>query len=182
VIDAPLGVRQGGTQLRAYDARWAEEFEREAARLAELLSSFMPEIEHVGSTAVPGLAAKPLLDIALGFRDRADLESARATLGAAGYEDRGDLGPTGGVVLAKGPHSCRTHLLHLVESSDVQWKRWTSFRDALRRDPNLQAAYSALKADLASRFPLDRATYTEGKRRFIDRSLRDAPLPDANSN
>ena len=180
--DAPLGVPYGTTQLRAYDARWAEEFDTEAARLAQLLSSLVPNIEHIGSTAVPGLAAKPLLDIALGFRDRADLESARATLRAAGYEDRGDLGPAGGVVLAKGPHRCRTHLLHLAETSDPQWLRWMSFRDALRRDPSLRAAYAALKADLASRFSQDRATYTAGKRRFIEKSLGDAPLPDAVSD
>ena len=173
---------RGATRLRTYDARWAEEFEREAARLERLLSSLEPRIEHIGSTAVPGLSAKPLLDMALGFRDRTDLESARRTLQDAGYEDRGDLGPAGGVVLAKGPHTCRTHLLHLVETSDGQLLRWTTFRDALRSDPRLRAEYGALKADLASRFPQDRARYTAGKRRFIERCLDDAPMPEAASD
>lgn len=142
------------------------------------MASLSPRIEHIGSTAVPGLPAKPLLDIALAFRDRAALEAARGVLQAAGYEDRGDLGVAGGVVLAKGPHASRTHLLHLVEASDGQWERWTAFRDALRGDPGLRAAYAALKADLAARCPEDRVSYAAGKRRFIER-VASAPRPQA---
>lgn len=174
-----LGVRRGVTRNRAYDPRWADEFEHEATRLADLLASLSPRIAHIGSTAVPGLPAKPLLDIALAFQDRATLETARRTLQAAGYEDRGDLNAAGGVVLAKGPHRSRTHLLHLVEASDGQWERWLAFRDALRGDPVLRAAYAALKADLAKRFPDDRASYAAGKRRFIDEAVASAPRPQA---
>jgi GrpB-like predicted nucleotidyltransferase (UPF0157 family) len=177
VTDQSLGVRRGVTRNRAYDPGWADEFEREAARLAGLLESFSPTIEHIGSTAVPGLPAKPLLDIALAFQGRATLESARRTLRAAGYEDRGDVGAAGGVVLAKGPHSSRTHLLHLVEASDGQWERWLAFRDALRADPGLRAAYAALKAALARQFPEDRASYGAGKRQFIDEAV--ASMPDS---
>jgi GrpB-like predicted nucleotidyltransferase (UPF0157 family) len=168
VSDESLGLRRGVTRNHAYDPRWADEFELEASRLAGLLASLEPRIEHIGSTAVPGLPAKPLLDIALAFRDRAALETARRVLRAAGYEDRGDLGAAGGVVLAKGSHSRRTHLLHLVEASDGQWLRWMTFRDALQSDPDLRAAYAALKADLARRFPEDRVSYAAGKRQFIE--------------
>jgi GrpB-like predicted nucleotidyltransferase (UPF0157 family) len=174
-------VPRGTTLLTAYDVRWAEEYEREVSRLERLLSPLDPRVEHIGSTAVPGLLAKPLLDIALRFRNRADLESARATLQGVGYEDRGDSGPAGGVVLAKGPRQRRTHLLHLVETSDGQWIRWTTFRDALRRDPALRAAYAALKADLAKQFPQDRASYTAEKSRFIEKHF-DARPPEVASN
>jgi GrpB-like predicted nucleotidyltransferase (UPF0157 family) len=174
-----LGVRRGVTRNRAYDPGWADEFEREAARLTDLLASLSPRIEHIGSTAVPGLPAKPLLDIALAFEDLAALKTARRALQAAGYEDRGDLGAAGGVVLAKGPHSSRTHLLHLVEASDGQWERWMTFRDALRADPDLRETYAALKADLARQFPEDRASYAAGKRQFIDETVASMLPPEA---
>lgn len=73
--------------------------------------------------------------------------------------------------MAKGPQSQRTHLLHLVELADPQWDRWLAFRDALRRDAALRQAYAALKLDLAARFSLDRASYADGKRAFIDETI-----------
>ncbi|MDQ2965554.1 MAG: GrpB family protein [Chloroflexota bacterium] len=141
-----LGLRQGAVVVREYDTRWPREYERERAILTELLEGVVDRIEHVGSTAVPGLAAKPLIDIALGFADRALLDEGRACLLTAGYNDRGDLGEQGGVVVTKGPESDRTHILHLVIVQSDQWRRFVAFREALRT--TLCEKYARLKRAL----------------------------------
>jgi GrpB-like predicted nucleotidyltransferase (UPF0157 family) len=153
--------------VRDYDPRWRDEYSREATALRDLLGQDAVQIEHVGSTAVPGLAAKPLIDIAVIFSDRTHLETARERLAATGYDDRGDVANDGGVIVAKGPPSGRTHTLHLVEVSDPQWRRWLTFRDRLRGDDDRRNEYAALKKELAARYPLDRPSYVAGKRDFI---------------
>jgi GrpB-like predicted nucleotidyltransferase (UPF0157 family) len=92
---------------------------------------------------------------------------ARERLAAAGYDDRGDLANSGGVIVAKGPPAGRTHILHLVERSDPQWHRWLVFRNELKRDDRRRNEYGALKKELAARYPLDRPSYVAGKRNFI---------------
>ena len=166
----PLGLQRGRAAVRAYDPRWPREFEREATALRALLGAQVG-IEHVGSTAVPGLAAKPLIDIAIGFADRAALDRGRDALRRAGYDDRGDFGDAGGVILAKGPESNRTHLLHLLESGSRQWHRYQAFRDALRADAGLREEYARLKERLAPTYWDDRQAYLEGKRPFIERTV-----------
>lgn len=132
-----LGVSSEVTLVHAYDARWPDEFEREQRKLRGHLESLMTQIEHFGSTAVPRLVAKPLLDVAVGFADRGALGEARRRLEAAGYEDRGDRGDQGGIVMAKGPRSERTHILHLVRLTDPQWTRMAGIprRAAIRSHP-----------------------------------------------
>lgn len=163
-----LGLRVGGVVVREYDSRWPAEFNRERFALADVLGGVVERIEHVGSTAVAGLAAKPLIDIALGFSDDALLDEGRARLLAAGYEDRGDLGEKGGVVVTRGTPAERTHILHLVLVQSDQWRRFLTFRDALRADPEVRDEYATLKRDLARQFPKDREAYTGGKAPFVD--------------
>ncbi len=163
-----IGLRRGGVVLRDYDPRWAHEYALEAAELLERLGGDVL-IEHVGSTAVRGLCAKPLIDIAVAFRDRAALSDGRERLIRAGYDYRDDFGARGGVIVAKGPEDNRTHLLHLVERGDPQWDRYLRFRDALRGDLALRDQYAALKRKLAARYWSDRQAYLEGKRPFIER-------------
>lgn len=163
-----IGLRRGTVAVRAYDQRWPIEFAKEAAHLAELLGPSI-RIEHVGSTAVPNLAAKPLIDIAVGFEERQALDEARHRLREAGYDDRGDFGARGGVIVAKGPEDDRTHLLHLVEVGDPQWQRYLDFRDALRGDDALRDEYAALKLKLARTYWLDRDAYLSGKQPLIER-------------
>lgn len=153
--------------MREYDPRWATEFEHEAGVLSRLLGPLVTAIEHVGSTSVPGLAAKPIIDIALAFESRQQLDEARRALRSAGYHDVGDFGERGGVIIAKGPRSRRTHALHLVDARSDQWRGYLAFRDRLRRDTALRERYATLKRELAARFPFDRASYLAGKVEFI---------------
>ena len=158
------------TRVEPYDARWPEEFVREAARLRRILGSLPSEIEHVGSTAVPDLASKPILDVALGFESETTLAAARQLLSASGYEDRGDQGEGGGVVFTEGSEAARTHHLHLV-MRDHQWSRYLTFRNVLRADAALREEYAALKAVLAARYAHDRSAYQHAKAPFIEATL-----------
>jgi GrpB-like predicted nucleotidyltransferase (UPF0157 family) len=175
----PLGLDRDRVEIAAYDARWPREFADEAARLGELLGSAAVSIEHVGSTAVPGLDAKPVLDIAIAYANTEGLVAIRTALAAAGYEDRGDQGDAGGVVFVKGPASWRTHHLHLVAVESPQWRHYLAFRDALRFDESLRRDYATLKLELAARFPTNRSAYTDGKDAFVGCVLGTRPAPDA---
>lgn len=154
-----------------YDARWPEAFQRERERLREVLGPLAVAIEHVGSTAVPGLAAKPVLDILVGARPFPLAEEALGALAALGYEYRGDGGVPGDQFFRTNP---RTRHLRVVEFGSERWQRCLQFRDYLRDHPEVARAYEALKRDLASRFRDDRGLYGQGKDAFIEGVLREA--------
>jgi len=154
---------------------WPERFAEEAARLRAILpAELLIDLEHIGSTAVPGLPAKPVIDLLAIVRDL-DAAKARlvAPLEAAGYAYR-DRGPdTDRLFFVKGlppsaPH--RTHHLHIMEEGPGALKH-LAFRDYLRDHPGEAGRYAELKRDLASRFRDDREAYTEGKGDFIEEVL-----------
>jgi len=176
--DPALGLRRGTTVVREYDPRWADEFRHEELLLRRTLGDLASGIEHIGSTAVPGLAAKPVLDVAVALVDPSTFAEVRRRLEICGYAYRGDLGSEGGHVFAKGPESGRTHYLHLQDAGSDQWRSYLAFRDALRKDHVRRDAYAALKKDLARRFPADRQSYLAGKAAFIRETLALLPRPD----
>jgi GrpB-like predicted nucleotidyltransferase (UPF0157 family) len=147
-----------------HDARWAETFARERERLSGALGELAVAIEHVGSTAVPGLAAKPILDIMVGVERTPLPESALVALGALGYQYRGDSGIPGKQYFRTNP---RTRHLHVVELGGEEWLRTLAFRDYLRAHPTAVQEYEALKRELARRHRDDRGRYLEGKASFI---------------
>jgi GrpB-like predicted nucleotidyltransferase (UPF0157 family) len=153
------------------DPSWPARFELERTVLAEAIEEWVDGgIHHVGSTAVPGLEAKPIIDILVGVRD---LETARGC-----FEPLADLGYLYAPYLPAEMHwfckpdpARRTHHLHLVPSGSPRYRNELAFRDRLRADPRLAADYAALKRRLALRHPDDREAYTEGKDRFIQEAL-----------
>ena len=165
-----LGLGPRLVRLAEPTPRWPALFAAEAERLAVALRAFgPPRIEHCGSTAVPGLAAKPILDIAIGVPASAiDVPGLAAALVPLGYAHAPRAVPEPGhEVFGKGDP--RTHLLHVVTLHGEPWRRLLGFRDALRADPALAAEYAALKRELAARFPGERSSYTAGKGAFIER-------------
>ena len=167
--DAPLGLERGVVRLVAYDPRWATLFLEESARLQPLLPQGV-KLEHIGSTAVPGLAAKPVLDILAGYESVAALPACIEVLVAAGYRHRGEQGIPGREFFRKGEP--RAYHIHLAERGGGFWTEHLTFRDALRAQPALRDAYSRLKRDLAERYPNDREAYIEGKGPFVHEVLR----------
>jgi GrpB-like predicted nucleotidyltransferase (UPF0157 family) len=134
-----LGLSRSETALRGHDERWQEAYRATAVRLRAIVGNLPVAIEHVGSTAVPGLPAKPILDVALNFRNRASLDETVRRLAVAGYEWRGDFGEAGGVIVVEGPEDARIVYLHLVEGDDPQWHKYLRFRDRLRVDTELRS-------------------------------------------
>ena len=161
-----------------YDPAWARIFERERASLAAALGDLSLGIEHVGSTSVPGLAAKPKVDIALGVRSMRDGSRVLDRLRAAGYAMNDDEGmPDDWRVFGKVEGGTKIAQLHMVPYGGDRWRRYIAFRDALRADPQLAAEYVALKRELAAEFGADRLGYTEAKTDFIRRVERSAGVP-----
>lgn len=159
-----------------HDPRWAARFAEERQRIAGALGAFALGVEHIGSTAVPGLAAKPILDLLVGVRPMPPGPEPIAALGRLGYDHLGEHGIPGRHFFARGWP--RTHHLHLVEHGGAFWTSHLRFRDHLRAHPEEARAYAALKRELAARYRRDRFRYTEMKSAFIAAALaRAGALP-----
>ena len=164
-----------------YDPTWPERFEEERHVLADALAPWLVgPIEHVGSTAVPGLAAKPVIDIMAPVRD---LESSRSTIEALSI-----LGycywPYRAEVMhwfCKPSAAHRTHHLHVVPYSSQLWFDRLAFRNYLRAHPAVAADYANLKHGLAKMYEFDRDAYTEAKLPFVEQVLRMASEKDRTS-
>lgn len=149
-----------------YDPTWPLRFEELAARMRAALGAPVLRIEHIGSTAVPGLAAKPVIDIDVVANSPRELEATILRLAQIGYVHEGDLGVQGREAFRSPAGDTQHHLYLLVEGA-AELKRHLAFRDALRADPRLRDAYSKLKRSLAHQHPRDRDAYTSGKSEFV---------------
>jgi GrpB-like predicted nucleotidyltransferase (UPF0157 family) len=166
-----LGLERGKVQLVPYQPVWPQLFEVEALRLRQLIGSSVEHIEHVGSTAIPGMESKPIIDLMASVPSMATATSLIALLEASGYEFRPEDSWSDRVFLANGPRARRTHHLSFTTMNSGYWKDHLLFRDFLRTNPGHVEAYSRLKRDLARRFPQDRRAYTEAKNEFVTRIL-----------
>jgi 16S rRNA processing protein RimM len=170
VIDPPEGLIEPRPPIEVvdYDPEWPRMYEAEAERLRLGLGELAVRIEHVGSTSVPGLAAKPIVDIQVSVPDISDLDSYRGPLEALGYEYVYDPEfleyPFFGWPARAQP---RTYNLHVCEA-DTDWEqRHLRFRDRLRRDEGIRDEYAALKRDLALKHGNDIQGYVDDKDAFI---------------
>ena len=157
--------------LAPYDPSWSQLCEIEREAILAVLPKQPLAIEHIGSTAVPGLDAKPIIDILVLVADLDDARPAIQRLEAMGYSYWRDNPDRSKLFLVKGlppaaPH--RTHHLHIYADS-AELDRHVAFRDHLRGDPAARDGYLALKQELADRFRGDREAYTDGKAAFINR-------------
>lgn len=159
--------------LVAHDPLWAVEFAAERERLLSLFPNRLLAVEHIGSTAIPRLSAKPIIDILAAVNSMDEADALLVHLCSKGYETSVEFNATleDRRWLMRHADGKRTHHLHLVVANGVQWKRHLRFRDLMRSDRVLLEAYEALKLDLAERFKGDREAYTNGKTAFIDQLL-----------
>ncbi|CAK7257021.1 MULTISPECIES: GrpB family protein [unclassified Shinella] len=158
-----------------YDAAWPDLFAEIAKSLRALLGDAVNAIDHVGSTAVPGLAAKPIIDIDVTLCGRELIEPACQRIVQAGYGARGNrYDDDMWAFLAKREPACRVYLC--PPGNETHRKRLV-FRDRLRQDGALREAYGALKQQLSRRFFLEGDAYTAAKRDFIEAVIRNAPPP-----
>ena len=154
--------------LVPYDAAWPKAFAAEAARLRGAVSDLVVDFHHMGSTAIPGLIAKPVIDI-LAVVERVEaLDSHRESFEALGYEVMGEFGIPGRRYFRKDDASGRrTHHVHAFARGSSEIARHLDFRDYLHAHPSVAAAYAALKRRLAIECGDDTRRYTEGKAAFV---------------
>lgn len=169
-----LGLDRTIVRVVPYQPAWAALFVAEAARLRAALGERVLAIEHVGSTSVPGLAAKPILDLAASVPSLAGAIDLVPDLQRLGYEHKADPELPERLYFVKGTPEHRTHHLSLAEPGSRFWRQHLLFRDVLRANPALAAEYARLKHDLAARHSTDRLAYGAGKKAFIDSVIEQA--------
>ncbi|MDX6742750.1 GrpB family protein [Actinocorallia sp. A-T 12471] len=166
----PLGLRHGTVKVVPSDPRWPHTYARLAADLTAALGDLASDLEHVGSTSVPGLPAKPIIDIAALLAPDAAPAAVAEAVAPLGYGYRGDTKDQGGLLFvlepAETPDLALAHL-HGIPPGDPQWTRYLELRDLLRSNPAARDAYSRLKHDLATRHTNNRTAYTNAKSTFI---------------
>jgi GrpB-like predicted nucleotidyltransferase (UPF0157 family) len=153
-----------------YDPSWPAAFEQERAAVAAALGPLVVTIEHMGSTAVPGLPAKPIIDLAVGVRSLDEARArCRAPLEARGYTyfPEYESWLPGELFFRKGMPGPWTHHVHVMEPSNPRWQDWLLFRDYLRAHPETASAYADLKRTLATASGDDIEHYRSGKHEFI---------------
>ena len=151
------------------DPTWPARFEAEALRLRALFGDEMLTVHHVGSTSVPGLWAKPIVDLMPLVRSIDRLAALRPAVEAAGFLWRGEYGIPGRCYVRNDDLN-----VHMYEPGHHEVARHLAFRDHLRAHPEARDAYAALKRDLAARFTHQREAYQDGKSALIEALLRDA--------
>jgi GrpB-like predicted nucleotidyltransferase (UPF0157 family) len=150
-------------ELVDHDPSWAELFEKEKGRISAIFDGRAVGVEHVGSTSVPGLCAKPIVDVLVGLRELEVSGDDVQAMQALGYEYLGEYGLPGRLFFRREP---RTHHVHVVAHGGEHWQRQLTFRDALRTDAEERQRYDEFKRRLAAEgHPRD--VYTELKTPFI---------------
>lgn len=165
-----VGLARGALELVPYHAEWPRLFAQERDNLLTHVPEII-EVEHIGSTSIPGLIAKPLIDMQASLRAMSDAGAAIPRLLRLGYAYIPERVYEERIFLPKGPEAERTHYLSLIEAGTTEWELRLRFRDALRADAGLRDDYQALKRQLVTAHAGDRAAYTDAKTAFVTRVL-----------
>jgi GrpB-like predicted nucleotidyltransferase (UPF0157 family) len=146
-----------------YDPAWAERYYEEASRLRVILEQEVVAIHHIGSTSVPDLPAKPIIDILVEVREIEKIDALDPLMRQEGYQPRGENGLPGRRYFVRGSPDLHTHHVHIYQQGDPDIPRHLHFRDYLRTHPEEAERYGKLKQALAPQFPLDIDAYQTGK-------------------
>ncbi len=156
-----------GVCVVPYDEHWPARYEVEALRIREALGHVAVAIHHIGSTSVPGLSAKPVIDILVEVTDLTDLDARTPAVKSLGYEAKGEFGiPGRRYFRCDDASGTRTHQVHAFVGG-WQTERHVAFRDYLISHPPIAQLYGNLKHTLADRFPHDMNAYMDGKDSFV---------------
>ena len=162
------------------DPTWGTAFEREAAALARVFGEMLLAVHHIGSTSVPALPAKPIIDLLVVLRETETIARFDAAMEALGYRIRGECldaeipGTPGRFYFSKDKQGVRTHQVHACAAGHPEIADKLAFRDYLRAHPAQAARYGALKRRLALEYSHDNIGYMRGKDQFIKSLLQDA--------
>lgn len=162
-----MGVKREIVELEEYNIEWVKSFEKEKKLLEEVLKDKIISVEHVGSTSIPNLKSKPIIDICVGVKNLEDAVTFEKILEPYDYHFKGHQGVEDRYFYAKGPEENRTHYIHFEEVGSDSYQNHILFRDYLIHHPEYVKQYQALKEDLALKYPEERKKYTTGKSDFI---------------
>lgn len=170
-----IGLKSGKVQVVPHQLEWQSLYETEKAVILQAIGDLIVDIQHVGSTSVPGLDAKPIIDIAIAVEHPLIIPQCVQLLCDFDYIDEGDAGPNGGYFLVKEcAPEIRSYHLHIVEKNDPQWNNYLLFRDVLTADERVRKKYKQLKKTLEQKYHNDRQSYTAAKNDFIKGIIREA--------
>jgi len=171
-----LGLHKDKVELMPYTTEWADEFKKEKAILEKLLHGYALAIEHVGSTSIPGLSAKPILDIAVAVKDVNTLKNLIPLLSENGYDPLNSIEAKEELLARKGTPENRTHYIHIEIIGNTYWTNHILFRDYLLKHPEVIKEYEYLKQKLSTEHKDEREKYTAAKNEFIQHVLKLAEL------
>ncbi len=168
-----IGLKRKTVALLPHDVEWETNARETIGKLWKILGRSALAIEHVGSTAIRSICAKPIIDIAVGLRDFADIEKCFPQLAENGFIHRPSVDTETQRFLSCGDDAAdtRTHHIHAVIFGEREWCNYINFRDYMNAHSTDAAAYESLKRRLCGEFALDRESYTSGKGEFIARML-----------
>jgi GrpB-like predicted nucleotidyltransferase (UPF0157 family) len=161
-----LGLENNVVRLSDHNSLWADLYRAEEECLRASIGDFIIDLQHIGSTAIRGIKAKPILDMLAGVAQLENALQCKAPLESIGYDYIARAGVANDYVFGKGLP--RTHYLHVVEYGGEKWVNHLCFRDRLRNDPDLAQAYEKLKEELSRKFKDSHAKYHDGKSKFIN--------------
>ena len=162
-----MALKRGIVELENYNEKWKKEYEKERDLLKSVLGDKIIEIEHVGSTSIVGLKAKPVIDILIAINSLDEIEEIEQLLIEYDYSNRGHQGVEDRYFFAKGPEDARSHYIHFVEKDNNTYINLLWFKRYLLKHPEYIEKYCELKQELASQYSEDRKKYTAGKSNFI---------------
>lgn len=168
-----MGLKVGEVKLEKWSSQWREDFEIEKQNLLRIFGSLALDIQHIGSTSINQLDAKPIIDIAVGLDSLADFEEVRQAFENSLVYSIKEDNVLGEILIRKGPESDRTHFIHVMKYKGQRMEDSLKFRDILRSNPQIRNEYCRLKHQLANKYPNDRKSYTADKSAFIKQVLGD---------
>jgi GrpB-like predicted nucleotidyltransferase (UPF0157 family) len=156
-----------------HDMAWEDEYRRETNKIRKVLGDEIVEAYHIGSTPIPGITAKPIIDILIGVSKIEDIDRYNDSMAGIGYEARGEYGLPGRRFFVKGVPK-RTHNVHIFQAGSLEIIRHANFRDYMIAHPEDARKYGELKRKLAEQFPYDIEAYCDGKDAFVKEMERRA--------
>ncbi|TFG18990.1 MAG: GrpB family protein [Promethearchaeota archaeon] len=164
-----IGLERGTVILVPHNPKWRLIYEEEFKFLYKILEDYIAGISHIGSTAIPGIVVKPIIDIAIVVKYISKIGKIIEIMETHGYIYRGEilLGIPDRYLFVKGTENIRTHHIHLMPITHPQWETQQLFRDYLISHPESAKEYHNLKLELKQHYPNDRERYLEGKSSFI---------------
>ena len=178
-MEKEIGLEKGFVKLEKYNPKWQEEFNKEKENLEKIFGNVAKSIEHVGSTAIVGLSAKPIIDIAVGVDALEDINKVKEKILKFSHYTIKKDNADGEILIRRGVPVKQgeikpdyvTHFIHVMEINGRKYKETIIFRDYLRANNEVLKEYESLKQKLANKFEKDRKAYSKAKEEFINNVL-----------